>query len=131
MKSKAEKGTKTQGATEGTALERLRQLLLSMVAGISATKEHLVEWVYGVGLEALSAVLEESAQSLAGPKSQRLPERSANHWGRTRAELPFGGRRIVIDRPRVMTKKSGAGRRPRLRCRPWSISRRSTRCRSG
>ena len=111
MKSKAEKGTKTQGATEGMALERLRQLLLPMVAGISATKEHLVEWVYGVGLEALSAVLQESAESLAGPKGHRLAERSANHWGTTRAELPFGGRRIVIDRPRVMAKQGGAGRR--------------------
>jgi transposase-like protein len=96
-------------------LERLRQLLLPMVAGISATKEHLVEWVYGVGLEALSAVLQESAESLVGPKGQRLTERSANHWGKTRAELPFGGRRIVIERPRVMARKGAAGRRREVR----------------
>jgi putative transposase len=111
MKSKAEKGARKQTATATLPLERLRQMLLPMVAGISATKEHLVEWVYGVGLEALSAVLAESAESLAGRKGQRLPERGANHWGTTRAELPFGGRRIVIDRPRVMAQRSGTGRR--------------------
>jgi len=111
MKSRSEKGTPEQAGTQGLPLERLRQLLLPMVAGISATKEHLVEWVYGVGLEALRAVLQESAESLAGPKGQRLRERSANHWGKTRAELPFGGRRIVIERPRVMARKTAAGRR--------------------
>jgi len=111
MKIRTEKGTGRQAGTECLPLERLRQLLLPMVAGISATKEHLVEWVYGVGLEALSAVLHESAESLAGPKSQRLTERRANHWGKTRAELPFGGRRIVIERPRVMARKTRAGRR--------------------
>jgi hypothetical protein len=68
MKSRSEKGTPEQAGTDGLPLERLRQLLLPMVAGISATKEHLVDWVYGVGLEALSAVLQEGAGSLAGPK---------------------------------------------------------------
>jgi len=114
MKSKAEKGTWKQGATEALPLERLSQLLLPMVAGISATKLHLVEWVRDMGLEALNVVLQESAESLAGRKGERLPGRSANHWGKTRAELPFGGRRIVIDRPRVMSKRSEVGRRQEL-----------------
>lgn len=114
MKSKAEKGTRKQTATEPQPLERLRQMLLPMVAGISATKQHLVEWVHGVGLEALSAVLQESAEGLAGKKGGRLAERSANHWGRTRTELPFGGRRVVIERPRVMSTRNEAGRRYEL-----------------
>jgi transposase-like protein len=111
MKSKAEKGPRKQATPAMLPLKHLRQMLLPMVAGISATKDHLMEWVHGVGLEALSAVLAESAESLAGPKGKRLPGRGANHWGTTRTELPFGGRRIVIDRPRVMAKGSRTGRR--------------------
>lgn len=114
MKSRSKKGTPEQVGSTVLPLERLRQMLLPMVAGISATKGHLVEWVHGVGLEALALVLEEGAESLAGPKGYRQAERSANHWGKTRAELPFGGRRIVIERPRVMATKAGTGQRREL-----------------
>ncbi len=113
MKSRSEKGQGTQVKGE-VPLERLRQLLLPMVAGISATKQHLVEWVHSVGLEALSAVLHESAESIAGQKGGRQSGRAANHWGTTRTELPFGGRRIVIERPRVMSVRDAAGRRHEL-----------------
>ena len=108
MKSRSEKGQGTQVKGE-VPLERLRQLLLPMVAGISATKQHLVEWVHSVGLEALSAVLHESAESIAGQKGGRQSERAANHWGKARTELPFGGRRIVIERPRAVRDRRWAG----------------------
>ncbi len=113
MKSRSEKGQGTQVKGE-VPLERLRQLLLPMVAGISATKQHMVDWVHSVGLEALSAVLHESAESIAGQKGGRQSERAANHWGKARTELPFGGRRIVIERPRVMSVRDAAGRRHEL-----------------
>lgn len=43
MRSKAEKRVSTQGAGEGasTGLERIRQLLMPMVAGMAATKKDL------------------------------------------------------------------------------------------
>lgn len=119
MKRRAEKAPSKQAESEQLPLERLRQLLLPMVAGISATKQHQ-GWVHDVGLEALRAVLEESATSVAGPKGHRLAaDRSANRWGSTKGELPFGGRRIVIDRPRVMAKKDAAGRRSELPLPAW------------
>jgi len=55
MKSKAENRPRKQEAAAGTgpALERVRQLLLGMVAGMTATKHDLMEWVHEVGLAAL------------------------------------------------------------------------------
>jgi hypothetical protein len=109
MKSRSEKVQATQVKGE-VPLERLRRLMLRMVAGISATKQHLVEWVHDVGLEALNAGLHESAESIASQnqKGGRQSERDANHWGKTRTELPFGGRRIVIEPPRARGARSSA-----------------------
>jgi len=49
MKSKAEERDRTQEAGVGTgpAVERVRQLLLGMVAGMAATKHDLMAWVQG------------------------------------------------------------------------------------
>jgi len=117
MKSKAEKHPSAQEAR--LPMERLRQMLLPMVAGVAATKEHLMEWVHGIGLQALSAVLEESAEQIAGPKGRRLPERKTNRWGSTPGEVSFGGRRIVVNRPRVMEKATGSRRRRELALPAW------------
>jgi len=63
MKSKAEKRGRTQeaGAGPGTPLEKIRQLLLGMVAGMSASKHDLMEWVHEVGLAALREIFFQSA----------------------------------------------------------------------
>jgi transposase-like protein len=89
-------------------MDRIRQLLMPMVAGMAATKQDLMCWVNEVGLEALQAVFEADATAIAGPKGKhRAQERTHHWWGTTRAELPFGGRRIQVRRPRVRSK-SGA-----------------------
>lgn len=46
----------------------------------------MVEWVHGVGLEALASVLEESAECLAGPKGYR----QAAAWARRKRVLGPG-----------------------------------------
>ena len=56
MRSRTEKGSRKQGVEE-SAFSRVRQSLLSMVAGMAATKRDLLEWVQEVGLEALADVL--------------------------------------------------------------------------
>jgi len=106
MKSKAEKRDRVQGASvfPGGALEKVQQLLLGMVAGMTAAKQDLMEWVQGVGLAALEEVFEADATMIAGPKGRHLPGRSHHRWGTTRTELPFGGRRIQVERPRVRSK---------------------------
>ena len=110
MRRKAEKRVSRQvaGDVSVSGMDRIRQLLMPMVAGMAATKQDLMGWVNEVGLEALQAVFEADATAIAGPKGKhRAQERTHHWWGTTRAELPFGGRRIQVRRPRVRSK-SGA-----------------------
>jgi len=87
-----------------TALGRVRQLLMPMVAGMAATKKDLMSWVQDVGLEALKEVFEADATALAGQKGKHSKDRVNHRWGSTNTELPYGGRRIGLKRPRVRSK---------------------------
>lgn len=102
MRSKAEKRTETQ--VEMPAFERVRQGLLSMVAGMAATKRDLLAWVQEIGLDALKDVFEADVAAVAGPKGKHRADRTHHRWGTTASELPFGGRRIRVERPRVRSK---------------------------
>lgn len=87
--------------------ERLRGMLLPMVAGIAATKSDLMSWVHEVGLEALSEMLHGEAEAIAGPKGRHRPDRTHHRWGHARSELAFGGRRVSVPRPRVRLRSGG------------------------
>lgn len=104
MKSKAEKRQGTQEASMGPAVDKVRQLLLGMVAGMAAAKQDLLEWVQELGLAALAEVFEGDAAAMAGPKGKHRADRTHHRWGSTGTELPFGGRRIQVSRPRVRSK---------------------------
>jgi hypothetical protein len=93
MKSKAENRPRKQEAAAGMgpAMERVRQMLLGMVAGMSATKHDLMDWVHEVGLAALREIFEADATAIAGPKGKHLADRTHSRWGTTDTELPFGG----------------------------------------
>src|SRR6266699_913856 len=109
MRSKAEKRVSKQGAGEGvpSGRDRIRQLLLPMVAGMAATKKDLMDWVKDVGLEALKALFEADATAIAGPKGRHQPQdRTRSRWGTTRTERAFGGRGNRVERPRVR-RRSG------------------------
>jgi hypothetical protein len=70
------------------SLERLRQLLLPMVAGMAATKQDLMDWVKGKGLEVPEVLFEADATTIAGPKGKHWPrERTHHRWGTTPTEL--------------------------------------------
>ena len=114
MRSKAEKGREKQGAGQ-TSLERVRQFLLPMVSGMAATKRDLLNWVQELGLEALADVFEGDVLALAGEKGKHRSDRTHHRWGSTPTELPFGGRRIRIERPRVRTKSGREVSLPSLR----------------
>jgi transposase-like protein len=79
----------------------LAEALTPLIAGMTATRTHLLEWVHTLGVDALQAVFTAEAEALAGPKGKHQPERTHHHWGRTATELTFGGRRIQVARPRV------------------------------
>jgi len=89
----------------------VEQLTLPMIEGIARSKESLLEWVHQVGLSALRELFEHDAERIAGPKGKHSTERSHYRWGSAPAELPFGGRRIVVRRPRV---RSRSGQEARL-----------------
>jgi putative transposase len=112
MKSKAEKRDRKQVTSVGPALEKVQQLLLGMVAGMAAAKQDLLEWVQEVGVAALQEVFEADATAIAGPKGKHRADRTHHRWGTTEAELPFGGRRIQVQRPRVRGKGGSEVRLP-------------------
>jgi hypothetical protein len=103
MTTKADQTEKRQGR-RGPNLadaEHLRQLLFPMVVGIAATRSELGAFVQRAGLTVLEAILRDDAEAIAGPKGRHQAERTHHHWGTTRTELPLGGRRVAVTRPRV------------------------------
>src|ERR1700676_324638 len=102
----------------------VEQLTLPMIEGIARSKESLLEWVHQVGLSALRELFEHDAERIAGPKGKHSTERSHYRWGSAPAELPFGGRRIVVRRPRV---RSRSGQEARLATVEHSASMRCPR----
>lgn len=99
MTKKTEKRLGTQagnGADAGWA-----EMLAPLVAGMTATRTSLLEWVHTCGLVALQEVFTAEASALAGPKGQHHAARTHHHWGRTATELTLAGRRIQVARPRV------------------------------
>ena len=78
----------------------LAEALTPLIAGMSATRTQLLEWVHTLGVGALHAVFTAEAEALAGPKGKHQVDRTHHHWGRTATELTFGGRRIQVARPR-------------------------------
>jgi transposase-like protein len=96
---------------EGELPEAIAQLVMPMVAGMQVAKTGLLAFVQAVGRAALGEVFEEEAARVAGPKGKRLADRKMHRWGSTHTPLPFGGRDIVVERPRVRSKD---GREVRL-----------------
>jgi len=106
MRKKAATRTKKQESSVEAELPAvIRQLVLPMVAGMEVTKTGLLAFVHTMGRAALDELLLADAERIAGPKHARVPNRSAHHWGTTSTPLPFGGRDIVVQRPRVRGKK--------------------------
>lgn len=98
--------TKRTGKAGGTqagngAGAALAEMLSPLVAGMTATRASLLEWVHAHGLLALQEVFRAEAAALAGPKGKHDAGRSHHHWGRTTTELTLGGRRLQVARPRV------------------------------
>ena len=71
------------------------------VGGVAKARETLTSWVECRGLEVLGEVLRADAERIAGAKDKRRRKRTANHWGTRAAEVPFAGRHITVQRPRV------------------------------
>jgi putative transposase len=105
MTKRPERGQRRQ-AENGTG-PGLAPLVEPMLAGMTATRQHLLAWVHAQGLAALDELFREEAVALAGPKGRHHPQRTHHHWGTAATELTFGGRRVQVPRPRVRQTAGG------------------------
>src|SRR5438874_388640 len=111
MKKKAAREPKKQEERASDAMTTMmQQLVLALIVGIQATKGGLLAFVHQMGLIALQELFATEAAAIAGPKGKHAKNRTHHHWGVTKTPLPFGGRNVVVDRPRV--RKTGGGEVP-------------------
>jgi len=87
MKRKPENRLGTQGGVVAP-VEKLRQLLLGMVAGMATAKQDLMQWVQELGMAALEEVFEADAVADRGLEGQHRPKRTHHRWGNDRDGAP-------------------------------------------
>jgi putative transposase len=111
MKKRAAVERRMQGAPSPIAMATvMHQMVLPMIVGAEATKKGLMSFVHQMGMIALQELFAIEASALAGPKGRRNADRTHHHWGATKTALPFGGRHISVERPRV--RRKGGGEEP-------------------
>lgn len=103
MRRRAEKDQVRQGQGAFRAL-------LPLIAGMAETKQELLHWVHGVGMRALEELFESEAEALTGRKGKHQALRTHHRWGATKTQLPLGGRRVQVTRPRIRRKSGGEER---------------------
>lgn len=115
MKRRAAEATRKQGKNAPMALATvMQQLVLPLIVGLEATRKGMFSFVHQMGMVAVNELLAMEAASIAGPKGRHLDDRRYHHWGSARAVVPFGGRNLVIERPRVRGKAGGEVALPTL-----------------
>jgi|HubBroStandDraft_2_1064218.scaffolds.fasta_scaffold78681_2 putative transposase len=107
MRKRAAVESGTQGSNDASAMVMMRQMVLPLIMGIEATRRGLLAFVQQTGMLALQELFAGEAELIAGPKGKHLPGRTHHHWGTTRTPLPFGGRHVVVERPRVRRRGGG------------------------
>lgn len=122
MSKKAVKERGKQGITAGERRKQsaahealatvMQQLVLPIVVGVEATKNGLLAFVHQMGMLALQELFAVEAAAIAGPKGKHAKGRTHHHWGTAKTLLPFGGRNVVVDRPRVRRAGKGGGEIP-------------------
>jgi putative transposase len=103
-KRAATRSRKQESRVESGMPDAIQQLVMPMIAGMEVTRTGLLSFVHAMGRAALDELFEREADRVAGPKGKHVADRRANRWGTTKTPLPFGGRDIVVERPRVRGK---------------------------
>jgi transposase-like protein len=78
-----------------------------MMIASEAIKKGLLAFVQQMGMLAFREMLETEADEIAGPKGKHQQQRTHHRWGTAATPLPFGGRHVVVERPRVRRKGKG------------------------
>ena len=108
MRKRAAVERRNQASNDPQALALvMRQMVLPLIVGAEATKRGLLGFVQQMGMLALRELFDGEAEMIAGPKGKHVLNRTHHHWGTTRTPLPFGGRHVVVERPRVRRKGGG------------------------
>ena len=75
------------------------QVSLQEIAG--RTKQGLLAFAVGVGLEVFRTLLGEDVHQIVGPKSKHDPDRTCYRHSPEGSSVPLGGRRVGIEKPKV------------------------------
>ena len=84
-------------------VELREEIQISLAELADRTKQGLLAFAVGVGLEVFHTLLAEDVAQVVGPKGRHLPERSAYRHSTERSSVALGGRRAGVDKPRVRT----------------------------
>ena len=107
MQKEAAKKLRKQEVMPAATSIALQQLALPMMIASEAIKKGLLAFVQQMGMLAFREMLETEADEIAGPKGKHQEQRTHHRWGTAATPLPFGGRHVVVDRPRVRRKGGG------------------------
>src|SRR5580704_697747 len=86
-----------KGHTTSTAIPS-HALKIEALASMSASFE---AFCLASGIEALSEMMADDAQTACGRRHVRGPNRQAHRWGKTKGKIGFHGGMIEIERPRL------------------------------
>ena len=79
------------------------QMMLPMAEMMGWLRKGVGELIRQAGLQLMELLMQEEVRELAGERSQRQPERTANRWGSERGYCVVMGQKVPIQRPRVRT----------------------------
>src|SRR5436309_2206222 len=79
------------------------QMILPMAEMMGWLRKGVGELIWQAGLQLMDLLMQEEVRELAGERSQRQSERTANRWGRERGFCVVMGQKFPIQRPRVRT----------------------------
>src|SRR3954470_12561604 len=79
------------------------QMMLPMAEMMGWLRKGVGELIRKAGLQLMDLLMQEEVRELAGERSRRQAERSANRWGSERGYCVVMGQKVPIERPRVRT----------------------------
>jgi putative transposase len=79
------------------------QMMLPMAEMMGWLRKGVGELIRQAGLQLMDLLMQEEVRELAGERSERQTERSANRWGSERGYCVVMGQKVPIQRPRVRT----------------------------
>jgi putative transposase len=79
------------------------QMMLPMAEMMGWLRKGVGELIRQAGLQLMDLLMQEEVRELAGERSQRQSDRTANRWGSERGYCVVMGQKVPIQRPRVRT----------------------------